>query len=76
MRLRIIMTASPSHTESCLVMALELESYQLASKQKARFVKEIQQSITTSKGTVASGDILQQLVVALENCCKDFKAPA
>ena len=63
--------------------SLELESYQLASRQKPRFVKEIQlerelpvQSVTTSKGTVDPGDVLQQLVAALEHCCKDSKAPA
>ena len=82
MRLRI-RQHRPATLRAALETALELESYQLASKQKARFVKEIQlekeqpvQSITTSKGTVAPGDVLQQLVVALEHCCKDFKAPA
>ena len=67
----------PAVLRAALETALELESYQLASKQKARFVKEIQfekeqsvQSVTTSKGTVAPGDVLQQLMVALEQCCK------
>lgn len=48
-----------------LAAALEQESYQLVSKQKAWYVKEIQlkreqlvQSVTTSKGTVAPGDVL------------------
>ena len=46
-------------------------------------MKEIQlegelpvQSVTTSKRTVDPGDVLQQLVAALEHCCKDSKAPA
>lgn len=48
-----------------LAAVLEQESYQLVSKQKAWYVKEIQlkreqlvQSVTTSKGTVAPGDVL------------------
>ena len=79
MRLRI-RQHRPATLRAALETALELESYQLANKQKARFVKEIQlekeqpvQSITTSKGTVAPGDVLQQLVVALEHCCKDSR---
>lgn len=81
MRLRI-RQHRPATLRAALETALELESYQLASKQKARFVREIQlekeqpvQSVSTSKGSVAPGDVLQQLVVALEQCCKDFRAP-
>ena len=47
------------------------------------FVKEVQlekeqpvQSVTTSTGTMTPGDVLQQLVVALERCCKELKTLA
>ena len=56
----------PATPRTTLETALELESYQLSSKQKVRFVKEIQLekeqpvlSVITSKGTVAPGDVLQ-----------------
>jgi hypothetical protein len=81
MRLRI-RQHRPATLRAALETALELESYQLASRQKARFVKEIQlerelpvQSMTTPKGTADPGDVLQQLVAALEHC-RDLKAPA
>ena len=81
MRLRI-RQHRPATLRADLEMALELESYQLASKQKARFVKEIQlekgqpvQSVSASKGAAVSGDVLQQLVVALEHGGSGHRLP-
>ena len=59
------------------MLALELESYQLASKQKAKYVKEAwadeqpvrQQSEISVERTTS--DILEQLVDVLKNCSQD-----
>lgn len=86
MRLRI-WQHRPATLRAALETALELESYQLASNQRARFVREVQlekehtvqQQVLQSgaKGTVATGDdILQQLVDVLHRCCKDSKLSA
>ena len=82
MRLRI-RQHRPATLRAALETALELESYQLASKQRTRFVKEIQleehpmQQVlqSSARGTVATGDVLQHLVDALGWCCKEFKTP-
>ena len=82
MRLRI-RQHRPATLRAALETALELESYQLASKQRTRFVKEIQleehpvQQVlqSSARGTVATGDVLQHLVDALGRCCKEFKTP-
>ena len=86
MRLRI-RQHRPATLRAALETALELESYQLASRQRARFVREVQlekehtvqQQVFQSgaKGTVATGDdILQQIVDVLHRCCKDSKVSA
>ena len=61
----------PAILRDALGTALELESYQLASKQKARFVWEAQleerhpvQQRMTDQTKEQTGDILQQLVDA------------
>ena len=71
MRLRI-RQSRPATLRAALETALELESYQLASKQRARVVREVQlekqpvqqQERTPSKQNV-NADLLQQLVEAL-----------
>ena len=79
MRLRI-RQHRPATLRAALETALELESYQLTSRQRARFVREVQlekehtvqQQVFQSgaKGTVATGDdILQQIVDVLHRCC-------
>ena len=85
MRLRI-RQHRPSTLRAALETALELESYQLASKHRAKFVKEVQleqeqavqqQTLQSStKETSMPGDVLQQLVSALKDCCNDLKTSA
>ena len=76
MRLRIRQN-KPATLRDALGTALELESYQLASKQKARFVREAQleerhsvQQRTTDQTKEHTGDVLQQLVDALRQVTK------
>ena len=76
MRLRIRQN-KPATLRDALGTALELESYQLASKQKARFVREAQleerhsvQQRTTDQIKEQTGDVLQQLVDALRQVTK------
>ena len=65
---------------AALETALELESYQLASKQRARFVREVQlekqpvqlqQEHAKPKESNLNADVLQQLVEALKHCCPE-----
>ena len=73
MRLRIRHNKPATLRDALIGTALELESYQLASKQKARFVREVQleekhpvQCRMTNQGAKEqTGDVLQQLVDAL-----------
>ena len=76
MRLRIRQN-KPATLRDALGTALELESYQLASKQKARFVREAQleerhsvQQRMTDQTKEKTGDTLQQLVDALRQVTK------
>ena len=78
MRLRI-RQSRPATLRAALETALELESYQLASKQRARVVREVQlekqpiqqQERTPSKQNV-NADLLQQLVEALtQRLCQE-----
>ena len=73
----------PAILRDALGIALELECYQLASKQKARFVREAQleerdpvQGRMTNQGTKEqSGDVLQQLVDALRQVTRGSSRP-
>ena len=81
MRLRI-RQSKPASLRDALGIALELESYQLASRQKARFVREAHLlegplPKRPSSGHMAkpsSNDILEQLVEALR-CSKESNRP-
>ena len=59
MRLRIRRN-KPATLRDALGIALELESYQLASKQKARFVREAQLEEKDPGAKEQTGDVLQQ----------------
>ena len=66
----------PATLRAALEAALELESYQLASKQRARFVHEVQLENHPAHGGAKpseslNADVLQQLVVALKHCCQE-----
>ena len=90
MRLRI-RQHKPATLRDAPRSALELESYQLASKQKARFVREAQLEEGHPAQWQASGyrvkqssvdetgqpsrDVLQQLVEALQHCVKRSGRP-
>ena len=84
MRVRIRQN-KPATLRDALAMALELESYQLASKQKARFVREAQleegqplqqqQEQMADRRTRDTGDVLQQLVEALRCARKEPGRP-
>ena len=84
MRVRIRQN-KPATLRDALAMALELESYQLASKQKARFVREAQleegqplqqqQQQMADRRTRDAGDVLQQLVEALRCARKEPGRP-
>ena len=77
LRLRIRQN-KPATLRDALGTALELESYQLASKQKARFVQEaqleekhpVQCRMTNQGAKEQTGDVLQQLVDALQQVTK------
>ena len=75
MRLRIRQNR-PAMLRAALEAALELESYQLASKQRARFVREVQLENHPAHGSAKpseslNADVLQRLVVALKHCCQE-----
>ena len=82
MRLRIRQN-KPATLRDALGTALELESYQLASKQKARFVREaqleekhpVQCRMTNQGAKEQTGDVLQQLVDALRQVTKGPSRP-
>ena len=73
----------PATLRDALGTALELESYQLASKQKARFVREaqleekhpVQCRMTNQGAKEQTGDVLQQLVDALRQVTKGPSRP-
>ncbi len=82
MRLRI-RQGRPGSLKETLEAALELESYQLASKQRARVVREVNlersraSEITRQRqdASVQDGEgLLQQLVAALKRCILDASA--
>ena len=64
-------------------LLLRLESYQLASKQKTRFVREaqleerdpVQCRMTNQGAKEQSGDVLQQLVDALQQVTREPSKP-
>ena len=82
MRLRIRQN-KPATLRDALGTALELESYQLASKQKARFVREaqleekhpVQCRMTNQGAKEQTGDVLQHLVDALRQVTKGPSRP-
>ena len=71
----------PTTLRETLALALELESYQLASKQKAKYIREAWaddqpvQSVQSQQSEISvertTSDILEQLVDALKNCGQD-----
>ena len=73
MRLRIRQNR-PATLRAALETALELESYQLASKQRARFVRGVQledQPVQQQEGARPKDvDVLHQLVEALKHYCQ------
>jgi len=65
----------PVMLRDALRLALELESYQLASRQRTKLVRGTHleegyphQHQTTSPGATSSRDVLQQLVEAIQQC--------
>ena len=77
MRLRIRQN-KPATLRDALAVALELESYRLASRQKARYVREaqvegplMQRQMVEAKAKDSAADVLQQLVDALNRCAKE-----
>ena len=82
MRLRIRQN-TPATLRDALGTALELESYQLASKQKVRFVRETQleerqppqKQMPNPGAEEPVGKILQQLVDVLKQCAKESSRP-
>jgi len=76
MRLRIRQN-KPAMLRDALRLALELESYQLACRQRPKLVRGTQlqegypyQRQTSSPGATSSTDVLQQLVEAIQQCGK------
>jgi len=76
MRLRIRQN-KPTTLRDALGLTLELESYQLASRQRAKSVRgthleegPVQQKQPTDSGVISSADVLQQLVEAIQQCGK------
>ena len=75
MRLRIRQN-KPAMLRDALRLALELESYQLASRQRPKLVRgtQLQEGYPyqrqTSPGATSSMDVLQQLVEAIQQCGK------
>lgn len=76
MRLRIRQN-KPTTLRDALGLALELESYQLASRQRTKLVRgthleegPVQQKQPTASGGTSSADVLQQLVEAIQQCGK------
>jgi len=76
MRLRIRQN-KPAMLRDALRLALELESYQLASRQRPKLVREthlegsLYQQQTTTPGATLPTDVLQQLVQAIQQCGKE-----
>jgi len=76
MRLRIRQN-KPVMLRDALRLALELESYQLASRQRPKLVREthlegsLHQQQTTTPGATLPTDVLQQLVQAIQQCGKE-----
>ncbi len=82
MRLRIRQN-KPATLRGALGTALELESYQLASRQKARFARQaqvddayaVQQQVSIQGTKEPVGDVLQRLVDAPRQCTKESDRP-
>ncbi len=77
MRLRI-RQSRPESLRKALEASLELESYQLASKQRSRVVREVNlESLEDSKHPGEpenEGDLLQQLIALLKRCFRTGNA--
>jgi len=82
MRLRI-RQHKPASLRDALAIALELESCQLASRQRAKYVKEAwleEQPVQSQQSEIGGGraerattDVLQQLVDVLRQCTQEMK---
>ena len=77
MRLRIRQN-KPTTLRDALRLALELESYQIASRQRTKSVRgthleegPTQQEQPTASSVTSSADVLQQLVEAIRQCGKE-----
>ena len=77
MRLRIRQN-KPTTLRDALRLALELESYQIASRQRTKLVRgthleegPTQQEQPTASSVTSSADVLQQLVEAIRQCGKE-----